>query len=229
MKTRGSVPAQNKKQQVLPKPQQQHVRKISKSKIIDYEIDYPPIPSNHHKKPKTSVKKKFYVVGDSHIKRVNKHIINHISHESTNLTLRNYDGDNTKVIKHNLLPILHDKHPDGMIIHCRTNDITEKNLHSLRPDELATQIIEVGKLCQLFGVKNVAISSILLKSDESLNVKIQEVNSYLRDKCEFYNIDFISNENISVKYLHSDGVHLNDVGSYLLEKNFGKYIFSWYY
>ena len=40
--------------------------------------------------------------------------------------------------------------PDGMIIHCGNNDITGKNLHSLRPDELATQIIEVGKLCQLF-------------------------------------------------------------------------------
>ena len=81
MKTRGSVPAQNKKQQVLPKPQQQHVGKINKSKIIDYEIDYPPIPSNHHKKPKTSVKKKFYVVGDSHIKRVNNtlSIIYHMS------------------------------------------------------------------------------------------------------------------------------------------------------
>ena len=55
MKTRGSVPAQNKKQQVLPKSQQQHVGKVSKSKIIGYEIDYPPIPSNHHNKPKTSV------------------------------------------------------------------------------------------------------------------------------------------------------------------------------
>ena len=54
MKTTGSVPAQNQKQQVLPKPQQQHVGKISKSKITAYEIDYPPIPSNHHKKPKTS-------------------------------------------------------------------------------------------------------------------------------------------------------------------------------
>ena len=61
-----------------------------------------------------------------------------------------------------------------MIIHFGTNDIREKNLHSLRPDELATQIIKLGKLCQLFGVKNVAISSVLLKSDESLNVKIQE-------------------------------------------------------
>ena len=138
MKTKGSVPVQNKKQQLLLKPQQQHVGKISKSKIIDYEIDYPPILSDHHKKPKISVKKKFYVVGDSHIKRVNKHIINHISNELTNLTLRNYDWDNTKVIKHNLLPILYDKHPDGMITHCGTNDITEKNLHSLRLDELAT-------------------------------------------------------------------------------------------
>ena len=124
------------------------------------------------------------------------------------------------------MPILHDKHPDGMIIHCGTNDIKQNNLCSLRPNELATQIIEVGKLCQLFGVKNVAITIILLKSDESLNVKIQEVNSYLKEKCGFYNIDFISNENISVKYLHSDGVHLNDVGSYLLQENFGKYIFS---
>ena len=124
------------------------------------------------------------------------------------------------------MPILHDKHPDGMIIHCGTNDIKQNNLCSLRPNELATQIIEVGKLCQLFGVKNMAISSILLKSDESLNVKIQEVNSYLKEKCGFFNIDFISNENISVKYLHSDGVHLNDVGSYLLQENFGKYIFS---
>ena len=124
------------------------------------------------------------------------------------------------------MSILHDKHPDGMIIHCGTNDIKQNNLHSLRPNELATQIIEVGKLCQLFGVKNVAITIILLKSDESLNVKIEEVNSYLKEKCGFYNIDFISNENISVKYLHSDGVHLNDVGSYLLQENFGKYIFS---
>ena len=113
-----------------------------------------------------------------------------------------------------------------MIIHCGTNGITKKNFHSLRPNEFATQIIEVGKLCQLFGVENVAIFSILLKSDDSLNVKIQKVNSYLRDKCEFYSIDFISNENISVKYLHRDGVHLNDVGSYLLQENFGKYIFS---
>ena len=113
-----------------------------------------------------------------------------------------------------------------MIIHCGTNDIKQNNLCSLRPNELATQIIEVGKLCQLFGVKNMAISSILLKSDESLNVKIQEVNSYFKEKCGFYNIDFISNENISVKYLHSDEVHLNDVGSYLLQENFGKYIFS---
>ena len=74
------------------------------------------------------------------------------------------------------MPILHDKHPDGMIIHCGTNDIKQNNLCSLRPNELATQIIEVGKLCQLFGVKNMAISSILLKSDESLNVKIQEIH-----------------------------------------------------
>ena len=138
MKTKGSVPVQNKKQQLLLKPQQQHVGKISRSKIIDYEIDYPPILSDHHKKPKISVKKKPYVVGDSHIKRVNKHIINHISNELTNLTLRNYDWDNTKVIKHNLLPILYNKHPDGMVIHCGTNDITEKNLHLLRLDELAT-------------------------------------------------------------------------------------------
>ena len=100
------------------------------------------------------------------------------------MTLRNDDGDNTKVIKHNLLSISHYKHPDGMIIHCRTNDITKKNFHLLRPNELATQTIEVGKLCQLFVAKNVAISSISLKSDESLNVKIQEVNSYLKDKCE---------------------------------------------
>ena len=49
-KTRRSVPAQNKKQQVLPKPQQEHVVKISKSKIIEYEIDYPPVPSNHQAK-----------------------------------------------------------------------------------------------------------------------------------------------------------------------------------
>ena len=26
--------------------------------------------------------------------------------------------------------------------------------------------------------------------------------------------------------MHSDGVHLNDAGSYLLQENFGKYIFS---
>ena len=115
MKTRRSVPAQNKKQQVLPRPQQQHVGKISNLKIIDYEIDYPPIPSNSHKNPKTSPKKKFYIVGDSHVKRVIKHIIDYISHKSTHLTLENYDGDSTKVIKHNMLPILHDKHPDGMI------------------------------------------------------------------------------------------------------------------
>ena len=75
-------------------------------------------------------------------------------------------GTILRLLNINLLPILHDKHPDGMIIHCGANDITEKNLHLLRPDELASQITKVGKLCQLSGVKNMAKSSILLKCDE---------------------------------------------------------------
>ena len=106
------------------------------------------------------------VVGGSHIKRIEKDlIIHHLSNKNVYLKCKNFDGAGVRRIKRHLLPALHEDQIESVIIHGGSNDITESKLHTTRPHDLAIKIIDIGNTCKYFGIKSIAISSILPRKD----------------------------------------------------------------
>lgn len=170
-------------------------------------------------------KPKAYVVGDSHVKRLSKGIINHFVKEK-NVFLKYFYGATTKRIKHHILPTLHDDEPESVVIHAGTNDIVDGNcVNIVRPLELSKNIIEIGKLCKDFGVKHIAISGILPRKDVESQKIIDEVNSSLDSMCQFYNFTFLNPvHNINNKFLAPDGTHLSDIGTRFLGDNIIDYL-----
>jgi len=161
-------------------------------------------------------KQKVCIVGDSHIKRLSTSVLQHrVNHKY--VTKKYFDGATSKHIKHYVLPVLHENTPQEIIIHSGTNDI-KPNI--TRPVELAKEIIEIGNVCKSFGVKVIAVSAILPSKEDGHQKIINEVNSMLKDFCDFNGFNFLSNKNITEDIVSSDKTHLNDIGSRVLEDNF---------
>ena len=163
-------------------------------------------------KPKTNRNGKFnlLVVGDSHIKCIEKDlIIHHLNNKNVSLKYKNFDGADVRRVKHHLLPALHEDQIESVIIHGGTNYITESKLHTTRPHDLAIKIIDIGNTCMSFGIKSIAISSILPRKDQECQKRIDETNSYLlKDLCGFYGFSFIDNSNINEIFLHRDEFYI---------------------
>ena len=88
---------------------------------------------------------------------------------------------------------------------------------------MARKIIDIGNTCKSFGIRSIAISSILPWKDQECQKRIDETNSYLKDLCGFYGFSFIDNSNINENFLHHNELHLNKAGSFLLGQNFVKH------
>ena len=67
-----------------------------------------------------------FVVGDSHIKRVNKDMLgHHITHSNEKVYTKYFDGAKANEICHHILTTLHNDRPSRVIIHAGINDIHE--------------------------------------------------------------------------------------------------------
>jgi len=210
-----------------PKSPKQNSNKASPDKqIVQNYTDYPLQPVVRRRN-KNNGKKKIFVVGDSHVKRLNKDIMTYwLDDQNSTLKTKSFEGANTKRIKHHILPSLHEEQPDKVIIHAGTNDISPNTIHIVRPFDLAEQILNVGKVCKSFGVDDIFISSILPRKDVECKQLILEVNDALKNMCNFNGFKFISNNNINDSFLHGDDIHLNSVGSHLLATNFTEHLKS---
>ena len=54
------------------------------------------------------------------------------------------------------------------------------------------------------------------------NVNTSEINKKLRDLFMKYNFEFIDHEQITIKFLWNDGIHLLDKGKPILDQEFCK-------
>ena len=72
----------------------------------------------------------------------------------------------------------------------------------------------------IYGVKEVVISSILLKWKIALTRLIRQVNNSLRELCVLNRFGFISNDNISRRHIWKDGIHLEDFVTTILAGSF---------
>ena len=98
----------------------------------------------------------------------------------------------------------------------RLKSDTTKSVADLR-SRFSKKLIDIGNVCKSFGVKKIAISSILPRKDQECRKRIDETNNYLKDLCGFYGFSFIDNSSIIENH---DEIHLNKVGSFLLGQNF---------
>ena len=73
------------------------------------------------------------------------------------------------------------------------------------------------------GVKDVIISSILVKRNFRITRIIRQINDLLCEYCVSNNFHYLTNDNISRQNLWKDGIQLDKVGSNILAENFVSY------
>ena len=91
---------------------------------------------------------------------------------------------------------------------------------------LAKKIVNIGVTCEAYKVSNIAISSILVRSDPKINQVIKQVNRLLQGLCKTNNFYFICNNAIDNTFLWKDGLHLTYEGISKLSDNFLEYLTS---
>ena len=120
-------------------------------------------------------------------------------------------------MNHYILPKLHKDHPDVVLLHISSNDISNQTKDKINTEKPTGDIISISKSCINFGLKEVVI---LPKTNIVVTRLIQQVKDNLREQCVLNGFGFISNDNISRTHLWKDGIHLEDLGTNILAGNF---------
>ena len=94
--------------------------------------------------------------------RVKKNLFNN-SLSTGRAYLNVFRGSTIKRINHNVTPTLAQDKPDVIVIHVGCNDITKQNMNIVNPSKLADGIINKGKSCASYSVKDIILPSILTK------------------------------------------------------------------
>ena len=113
--------------------------------------------------------------------------------------------------------------PDTVVIHVGSNNITHRIFDDFNAEKLADEIIDIGKMCRQYGVKDVIFSSIFVKNSIKLAKMISQVNGAVTKKCEENGFHYVSNGNILRKHLGKDGVYLTDKGTNIFAENIVDY------
>ena len=160
----------------------------------------------------TEYGKKVFVIGDSHLKRINRRKFNNSLNNARSF-IKSFPGAKVEELQHYVTP------HDISIIHVGGNNVNLQNLEDINVDEISVNIVNVGKKCASFN-STVFISSILVKKNYRVSAVIRRVNEKLQDLCRKYGFHFISNDNVGREFLCDDGIHLLDDGTYIFAGNF---------
>ena len=170
----------------------------------------PTVPGNSSYAAICKFGKKIFVVGDSRIKRIKRLDFNK-ELRSGKAFLRSFSGANSKQLDDYIIPTLVDDEPDVVLLHVGTNDI----LSNASDAELANNIINIELKCKNHGFSKVFISAILVKKNAKLNPVIRKL-------CETNGFLFINNDAITTNHPWRDDIHLQDIGTNILSRNFYK-------
>jgi len=118
-----------------------------------------------------------------------------------------------------------------VVIHCGTNDID-----CLEPDEIAVNIIKIGKVFERRCLKANIIIAGLLPRDKFLTnrrINISKVNINLQNYCHLHNFYFVceqnwtlNNNNIDESLFYQDYLHLIERGNEKLSRSIINSIYS---
>ena len=198
-------------------PAHNHSRRPNICTTENYLQNYnpPTVPGNSSYATVSKFGEKIFVVGDIHVKRI-KSLDFHKELRSGNAFFRSFSGANSKQLDHYIIPTLVDDKPDVVLLHVGTNDIRNND----NDTKLANNLINIGLNCKNHGLRKVLISSILVKKNPKLNPVIRSVDDKLREPCEINAFLFVNNDMITTDHLCGDDIHLQDVSTNILSRNF---------
>ena len=115
--------------------------------------------------------------------------------------------------------------PSQVIVHAGTNDMTQScrfgvlNRVDPNPEEIAENIIEVGRIARREGVKTIIISTIIYRRWSKYRTLRTAVNDLVEIKCIKEGFQYLNNDNLAFRNLCEDGLHLNAEGNKYLKQN----------
>ena len=105
------------------------------------------------------------------------------------------------------------------VINGGCDDLGYKNKETVSTGGIVNTILEIGKLCQSHGVKDIFISSLICKKNNYQNNKVNTINNLLRSARDSMRFHFIDNSSIARKHLADDGIILTYAGTEVLLEN----------
>ena len=159
------------------------------------------------------------VVSTSITKGINTNIFR--KNFNGNASFHRFHGAKVRHIKNYLPTHLAEEQPDLVIVQASGNDLSSGKIKKHSVLEIANHIVDMGHMCKRYGVKRVVVSSVLPREDFYFQLHRLELNNLLRDLCVINNFEFLENSMLALSHhVHSDGVHLNTVGSDILASNY---------
>ena len=140
-----------------------------------------------------------------------------------------FRGRKARHIRNQIETHLQEELPDAAILLIGGNDLSDNRNNPMPVVNIANQIIDSAMLCKNYGVKDVCVSSVLMRKERNTNFenterRRKELNEILRSLCEINKFIFLDNDvgegKIVLEHTY-DGVHLTDPGSDLLSRKFG--------
>ena len=110
---------------------------------------------------RTMVNKNMYR-DDSHIRRIENNLFNN-SIDEGKAHLNSLSGSTIDRLDHFITSILEEEQPDTVMIHVGSNYITRNTISNIDANSISKRVTDIGKKCFLHGVKEMTISSILIK------------------------------------------------------------------
>ena len=102
-----------------------------------------------------------------------------------------------KASKTLVLPSLIDDTTDLAVIHRGCNDLGFKNKEALSTAKIVNTILEIGKLRQTHGVKDIFISSLICTKNNFQNYKVIMINNLLRSVRDSLGFHFIDSSSVT--------------------------------
>ena len=161
--------------------------------------------NDYNKKDKSNV----IIIGDSVLNNINSRGLS----SSNKVSASNFPSATSEDILDEIEDTLK-THPDTLIVHAGTNDLT-KNINTLR---------SVKKLCEkakrISPDTKIVFSNVIYRKDRRNTDKQRiDTNARLKNFCNQKNIPLIDNGNIKVEHLGIKKLHLNRRGNFLFAKN----------
>ena len=137
---------------------------------------------------------------------------------TVDISFRRQSGGQSHELHHHSKAFVADEKPHGLVVIAGTNDLPKRGgRRQLTDEEIANNLLAIGQQAKDLGVTNVLLCGITVRRGMYYQKRIRVINRLLKEGCMINGFFFIDNSNILER--HTDGLHLTDEGSSILQNN----------